>query len=120
MMLLGILMRGSAPPLSVSADDVTKVTTGSGTSGVVTSDAGASNTVTTGGATPYSFAWSHLSTSSGNTPSISDATVSEPTWSATVSQSTDSVSSWKVTVTDSIGTTAEDTITVTLSWTNTS
>ena len=105
--------------LSVTASDVTGAGAGFSASGFIIS---ATSPVTTpsGGTAPYTYAWVHVATSSGSTPSISSTTDQNPTWNATVSAGTPSVSTWRVTATDADGRTGNVTITVTLTWTDVS
>jgi hypothetical protein len=106
------------PPLSVTADDVSGFDSGPSVSGsVTTSDS--TNTTPAGGVSPYTYAWTNISTSSGNTPTVSSSTAQNPSWTASVSDGIDSVSVWRVTVTDDVSTTAQADITVTLTWVNT-
>jgi hypothetical protein len=106
------------PTLSVTADDVSGFSSGPSFSGFVTTS-GSPNTTPTGGVGPYTYAWTHISTSGGNTPTVSSSTAQNPSWSATVSDGDDSISTWRVTVTDSGSRTASTDITVTLTWLDT-
>jgi hypothetical protein len=103
------------PPLSVTADSVSGFDTGPSNSGFVTTS-GSPNTTPSGGTSPYTYAWTHIDTSSGDTPSVSSSTAQDPSWSAIVESGTDSISTWRVTVTDSGARTASTDITVTLVW----
>lgn len=111
-----IASAGAVPSnaLSVSGSPVYGFNSGPSILGTVTS-ANASLTVS-GGTSPYTYSWSHVSTSSGNTPSISSSTASNPTFTATVSDNVSSVSSWQVTVTDNASATASTYVSVTLTW----
>jgi len=103
------------PALSVTADDVSGFDSGPNFIGSVTSS-GSPNTTPAGGVAPYTYAWTELGTSSGNTPSVSSSTAQNPSWTAFVESEVDSISTWRVTVTDSATTTAFTDITVTLTW----
>lgn len=103
------------PALSVSASSVSGFEIGPSNSGSVTSS-GSPSTTPSGGVGPYTYAWTNISTSSGNTPSVSSSTAQNPSWTASVSDGTDSLSTWRVTVTDSGARTASTDITVTLTW----
>lgn len=109
---------GSVPvptgDLAVSANAVYGFNSGSSASGSVTSSAAVLSV--TGGTSPYSYSWSHVSTSSGNTPTISNSAISNPTFSATVSNNVASISTWEVTVTDNVSATASTYVSVTLIW----
>lgn len=109
---------GSIPDteLSVSVVNISKVQLGSGASGSVTSDP--ANTTVSGGTSPYTYSWSHIATTQGNTPSISSSTVNNPTFNATVYDGYQSISTWQLTVTDNVSDTASTYVTVTLTWVN--
>ena len=99
-------------PLEVTSADIFGENIGTNFSGSVS--ANASVTVQYGSGN-YSYSWVRNSTSSGNTPTISNAAVLNPTFTATVTAPTNSVSSWTLTVTDvTYGIT--DSVTVTLDW----
>ena len=100
--------------LSVSANTVHGFGFGASASGSVTS-APAALTVS-GGTSPYTYSWSHVSTSSGNTPTISSSTADNPTFTATVTSGTSSISTWEVTVTDNVSATASTYVSVSLTW----
>lgn len=109
----------ATPVFYAVATSVSGYDEGASSSGSVTS----SNTSTTpyNGTSTYTYSWSHLSTLSGNTPTISSSTISNPYWFATVADGTDSISFWRVVVTDSSSpqqVTAAD-IAVQLTWVNT-
>jgi hypothetical protein len=106
------------PALSVTADDVSGFDSGPSFIGSVTSS-DSPNTTPTGGVAPYTYAWTELGTSSGNTPSVSSSTAQNPSWTAFVEDVEPSISTWRVTVTDSATTTAFTDITVTLTWLDT-
>ncbi len=106
----------NVPALSVTASDVSAVDSGFAASGTVSSIGESPNTTPSGGTSPYTYAWTHLGTSSGVTPTISSSTAQNPYWVATVNSGDPSVSTWRVTVTDSGARTASDDITVTLTW----
>lgn len=106
-----------AGALSVTASNVSGSGQGFAASGTVYSS-GSTNTTPVGGTSPFTYAWTLVSTTSGTTPSISSSTAQNPGWNAVVSDGTQSISTWKVTVTDSASRTANTTITVTLTWTN--
>lgn len=103
------------PALSVTADNVGGIEFGRNPSGFVTST-NSPNTTPSDGVGPYTYAWTELGTSSGNTPSVSSSTAQNPTWTSFVESGTDSISTWRVTVTDSGSRTAYADITVTLTW----
>jgi hypothetical protein len=109
----GVIPAGSAT-LSVSANNVNGFDSGPNFSGTVTS--GTASVTVSGGTSPYTYSWSHVSTSNGTTPSISSSTISNPYWSGTVSDGNSSVSTWQVTVTDNASATASAYVTVTLTW----
>ena len=103
--------------LAVTASDILGLDSGFATSGTVDSTGQLANPVITGGTGPYTYSWAHVSTSSGNTPSIFSGTTANPVWSATVADAVNSISIWRVTVTDtSSGATATDDIQVELDW----
>lgn len=112
MALLG--SSGSRP--SVVANSVTGFDSGSSFSGNVSTFGDSPNTTASGGTPPYTYAWSYISTNSGNTPSISSATAQNPYWYATVENGTPSDSIWRVTVTDSASATGSYDINVYLTW----
>jgi len=114
---IGIFNFYGTSNLRVFASNVTGAASGPHPSGVVTSTT-SPNTSPSGGTSPYTYAWSVVSTSSGTTPTISSYTAQNPIWSIGVADGTPSVSTWKVTVTDAHSSTASATITVTLTWTN--
>jgi hypothetical protein len=103
------------PPLSVTADSVSGFDSGPSSSGFVTTS-GSTNTTPAGGVAPYTYAWTNISTSSGNTPTVSSSTAQNPSWTGSQTDPIEGVSTWRVTVTDSASTTAQDDITVTLVW----
>lgn len=103
--------------LTVAAPDVSGSNSGFAASGSVTSST--CIPVVTYGSGSYTYSWAHVSTASGNTPSISNASVANVSWSATVTDGTQSVSTWRLTVTDTTyGISETDDVTVTLAWTN--
>ncbi len=106
----------NVPALSVTASDVSGMASGFSFSGTVSSSGDSPDTTPSGGTAPYTYAWTHLSTSGGVTPTISSSTAQNPFWVATVDSGDPSVSTWRVTVTDSAAQTASDDITVTLTW----
>lgn len=109
-------LRGKSA-MSVSANNVNEANSGFAPSGNVSGSG--TNTTVTGGTAPYTYSWTHLGTSSGNTPSISNAAAANPNWSASVTDVESSVSTWRVTATSSGGgSSASKQITVTLTWTN--
>ena len=111
-------LRGKSA-MSVTANDVFGANGGFAQSGSVSTAGSSPNTTVTGGASPYTYSWTHISTSSGPTPGISNASSANPTWSATVDDFPNSVSTWRLTVTSSGGgSTAQVNITVTLTWSN--
>ena len=103
--------------LSVTADNVSGTNFGSSFSGTVYSE-NSPNTTPANGTAPYTYAWTHISTSSGNTPTVVSATDQNPSWYADVDDGVPSESVWRVTVTDSVAATAQTDITVTLTWVN--
>jgi len=114
---VGVVPAGSTT-LSISGNTVHGFDSGNSFFGTVTS--AAASVTASGGTEPYTaYSWSHISTSSGNTPSISNSAISNPTFTATVSSGTSSVSTWEVTVTDSASDTASTYISVSLTWFNT-
>jgi hypothetical protein len=117
--ILCALVGMAKAPLSVTASDVTGDGAGFSASGFIISN---TSPVTTpsGGTAPYTYAWAHVTTSSGSTPSILSSTDQDPTWNATVFAGTPSASTWRVTATDADGRTGNTTITVTLTWTDVS
>jgi hypothetical protein len=104
--------------LSVSANTVHGFNSGGSPSGTVTSSAAV--VTVSGGVSPYTYSWSHISTSSGVTPIISNAAISNPTFSATVVSGQTYVSTWEVTVTDDASNVASTYVGVSLSWFDTS
>lgn len=101
--------------LSVTADNVSGIDFGASFSGTVYTET-SPDTTPANGAAPYTYAWTHISTSSGNTPTVVSATNQNPSWYADVADGTPSESVWRVTVTDSVAATAQTDITVTLTW----
>jgi hypothetical protein len=104
--------------LSVSAANALGNNSGFASSGSVTAVMTAPTVLY--GSVSYSYLWTHVSTASGGTPSITLSTTATPHFNATVSDPPGSaVSTWKVVVTDTVyGGSEEDTATVTLTWTN--
>jgi hypothetical protein len=104
--------------LSVSAADAVGSDSGVASSGSVTATMTAPTVLYGSGS--YSYLWTHVSTASGSTPSITFSTTATPQFNATVSDPPGSaVSTWKVVVTDTVyGGSEEDTATVTLNWTD--
>lgn len=101
-------------PLEVTCADVTGENGGPNFSGTVTAVPNASVLYGSGN---YTYSWVRNSTSSGNSPTVSNAAALNPTFSATVTTTTNSVSSWTLTVTDTTyGLTDSVTVTVTLDW----
>lgn len=113
---VGVVPAGSTS-LSVSANTVHGFDSGNAFSGTVTSDP--ASVTASGGSTPYSYSWSHISTSSGLTPTISNSAISNPTFTSTVFSSESAVSTWEVTVTDNASNTASTYVSVSLTWFNT-
>jgi hypothetical protein len=115
---VGAVPAGSTA-LSVSANAVYGFASGNSASGSVTSAAAV--VTPSGGSTPYTaYSWTHISTSSGITPTISNSAISNPTFTSTVFSGSPAVSTWQVTVTDSAANTASTYVSVTLSWFDTS
>jgi hypothetical protein len=110
---VGVVPAGSTT-LSISGNTVHGFDSGNAFSGTVTSSA--ASITASGGSTPYSYSWSHISTSSGLTPTISNSAISNPTFTSTVFSGVSSVSTWEVTVTDSASNTASTYISVSLTW----
>ena len=106
------------PPLSVTADSVSGFNNGPSNFGPV-STSGSPNTTPSGGVGPYTYMWTHISTDSGNTPSVSSSTAQNPTWNGEQVDQIQGISTWRVTVTDSGSRTASTDITVTLVWVDT-
>jgi hypothetical protein len=108
------IMAGAATvlPLAVVASNVSRTRQGATPDGVVTTVA-LPNTTITGGVGPYTQLWTRQS---GDSPTISDDELLNPTWSATVNSGDPNVSVWRVTVTDAMSSTASFDITVTLTW----
>ncbi len=106
---------GAVLPLAVVASNVSRTRSGPTPDGTVTTVA-LPNTTITGGVAPYTQAWTRQS---GDSPTISDNTALNPTWSATVTSGDPNVSVWRVTVTDAMSSTASYDITVTLTWVQT-
>lgn len=104
--------------LSVSANAVYGFDSGPSISGSVTS--GAAVVTASGGTTPYTYAWTHISTTTGNTPTISSSSISNPTFSATVFDGVQSSSTWQITVTDGASDVASAYVSVSLTWRDTS
>lgn len=101
-------------PLEVTCSDLYGEGLGPNPSGTASETTNASVQYGSGN---YSYLWTHNSTSEGNTPTPSSATVLNPTFSAIVNVTTDSVSSWTLTVTDTTyNITDSVTITITLHW----
>ena len=99
-------------PIEVAASNVSRLRSGVGVSGTVTTVA-PPNTTITGGVAPYTQQWTRQS---GGTPTISSAAALNPTWSEVVSDLSPSVSTWRCTVTDAVSATASTDISVTLTW----
>ena len=101
-------------PLEVTSANIYGEKLGTNFSGSVSANA---NVTVQYGSGNYSYLWTHNSTSEGNTPTPSSATVLNPKFSAIVNVTTDSVSSWTLTVTDTTyNITDSVTITITLHW----
>jgi hypothetical protein len=100
--------------LSVTANAVFGFNSGAQTSGTVTSSAAVVNA--SGGTTPYTYSWTHISTASGSTPTISDSAISNPTFTATVTSNQIAISTWQVTVTDDDSNSASAYVSVSLTW----
>lgn len=105
----------NTPTLEVGAGDVSGTSSGLSSSGLVVSST-SPDTTAIGGTPPYTYAWTHISTSGGTTPNINSSTTQNPSWSVIVDAGDPSVSVWRVTVTDSAAATAHTDITVTLTW----
>ena len=103
--------------LSVTANAVFGFNSGPSATGSVTSSAAV--VTASGGTTPYTYSWTHVSTTSGTTPTISSSSISNPTFSVTASSGLPSTSTWQVTVTDDASNSASAYVSVTLSWLNT-
>ena len=103
----------SVTPSSVSGNRNGFAPSGSVTSGVATA-------TPSYGSGNYSYAWTHVSTSSGNTPYPVAPTSAATAFRAdVVEDSTPSTSVWRVTVTDtSYGLTETATVNVNIVWTN--
>lgn len=109
-------LRGKSA-MSVTASNVSGYDAGFAQSGSV--DGTGASPVVTGGTTPYTYLWTHVSTSSGDTPYISNPYVAGPVWDALVYDGTPSTSIWRLTVTSSGGgSSAQVDITVDLTWVN--
>lgn len=89
-------MRPGFEPLQVAANDIIEFGIAPGT--VVT---GTPNTTPSGGAPPYTYAWSYVSGEPGI--SISNPSVQNPTWSFDFIAPSIVSAVWRVTLTDSIG-----------------
>ena len=101
-------------PLDVTCANILGDNIGSTFSGSVSANANASVQYGSGN---YSYSWVRNSTTSGNTPTISSASVLNPTFTAAVTAPTNSVSTWTLTVTDvTYGISDSVTVTVTLDW----
>lgn len=101
----------------VTASPTSGYNGGAGSAGNVTSSFGPSTSIE-GGTAPFTYSWTHLNTLQGGTPTINNASVASPQWTALVSDNIESVSSWKLEVTDAKGQTDSVTVQVTLSWFN--
>jgi len=100
--------------LSITANAVYGFGSGAASSGSVTSNAAV--VTPSGGTSPYSYSWTHVSTTSGTTPTISSSSISNPTFSATVTSGQIALSTWQVTVTDNASNTATAYVSVSLTW----
>ena len=101
--------------LAVTANNVTKTSSGFAASGTVTSTQ-LPNANPVGGSSPYTYVWARISGSTA--PAVSSATARNPSWSGTVTDGVVEAAVWRVTVTDALSATAEVDITVTLIWGN--
>lgn len=110
------LLGASGTPPSVVASDVFGSGTGPSVSGSVSTFGDSPNTTASGGTPPYTYAWMHVSTSSGNTPTINSATEQNPYWFSIVSDGNPSISVWRVAVTDSASVVGAYEINVSLTW----
>lgn len=111
-------LRGKSA-MSVTASDVSNNDGGFAGAGNVSSGTSTPSPSVTGGTSPYTYSWTHLGTSSGTTPGISNSATANPNWSAYVEDGIPSISNWRLTVTSSGGgSSAQVTISVTLSWIN--
>lgn len=106
---------GSGNTLLVTANDVTRVVVGSGSSRIVAS-VQLPNTSVTGGVAPYAHLWEYVSGSTD--PLVSDETAANPTWTALVPADESRIAVWRLTVTDSATNTDTVDITVNLSFFN--
>ena len=101
-------------PLEVTCSNISGKNIGTNFSGSVQATA---NATVQYGSGNYTYSWVRNSTSSGNTPTVSNASALNPTFTAAVTVTTNSVSSWTLTVTDTTyGLTDSVTVTVTLDW----
>jgi len=106
---------GRSSTLAVTANAVTGIDSGFGSSGVVTT-VQLPNTNITGGVPPYTVLWERAT---GSTDfDVIGATDLDPVWSGLIAEGPDEVANWTVTVTDSAAAEVETTITVTLGWFN--
>lgn len=100
---------------SVSATNVSESENGLDSSDPVS---GSSTATPSGNVGTVVYSWSHISTASGNTPSISGHLTATPTFTATVSDGVPSDSDWRVTAVDlADNSVAQDTIRVLLTYT---
>lgn len=117
--MTGILVKAvghGGSGLAVTANNVTKSSSGLAASGLVTTTQ-LPNPNVTGGLAPFEYVWEYVSGSTE--PLVSDDAVANPTWAAIVEDGTPEIAVWKVTVTDAAAATAEVNITVTLIWVST-
>lgn len=113
----GKLLLVTGNTLSVTASNVSGSDSGPIAAGTVVSS-NTPNPSVQGGSGAITYAWTHVSTSSGGTPTISASGIANPSWDAVVNDGIPSSSIWKLTITRD-GRTASVNITVTLTWTDT-
>lgn len=110
------LLGSAGKTLKVTASNVSGSASGFAASGSVNTIGSSTNTTASGGTSPYTYAWTFVSQTSGNTPSISNSAIQNPYWTVVAVDGTPSESTWRVTVTDSAAATASYIISVSLEW----
>lgn len=114
--VMAVLAGSGGKTLKVTASNVSGSASGFAALGSVNTLGSSTNTTASGGTSPYTYAWTFDSQTSGNTPSISNSATQNPYWTASVADGEPSESTWRVTVTDSAAATASYIISVSLEW----
>lgn len=114
--VMAVLAGSGGRTITVTASNVSGSASGPSAVGSVSTLGDSTNTTVVGGVSPYTYAWTYVSTTSGNTPTVSNNVAQNPYWTASVADGEPSESMWRVTVTDSAAATASYIISVSLEW----